>query len=735
MTHPSLRAHWSFASALLSVAMTVALAAFTAAPGGVSTVQAQACSPQIGIDAPAPGDTVSGSVTFSGWAVDLTSPGGSGVDQVRLYRDAPPEQGGTPLAVATVGIDRPDIDAANSLTGSMAGWTASVDFTDSPAGSSTVYIYAHTICGWTYATQVVSIDSSNVAAPPAPAQAAPAIQIFMDTPTAGAMVNNGQALNVSGWAVDASGAGTGVDTVRLFLDGPEGTGQPLGWANYGRSRPDVVSTSGNPAWDKSGFDLVWPIAGISAGSHVLYVYAHSTATGQWDYTTVPITVTSAGAGVPGAAATTATAPSNPNAVVRVEAPTGNAPITGPTVVRGYAVDCTTGNPATTIRYYAGNSTAGRLLGTVTVGTGSRDLTAICAGRGLTGSSNASFNFTVDPQSLGGSQSITIAADTVAGTGTATLAFGGSATTAGTGTTGTTGACTAAAALSPFTVSCGSSTGTTSMTGATTANPNAAPNPSATSSSYTACAPNYQTNNTGNPYYTGNNQNYMSAVQGSSPGCASTANSNYTACNPNYPQSNPNYPNNIPCTSTSSAQYGAQYNPNTAYNSGNYNAYTSYNGVNYPSTQYTGNQQYGNPYYNNTQTLSGYQYNNNAYPYNNTNPYYSSTTNNYPYTNSYNQYGNPYNTYNYNNNNAYGYPYSGYNNNTAYSGYPYGYGGNGAYGLPQGYAPNYVYNGNAGANYNPYGSGYGYNNYGYNNYGQNPYGNPYGNACGQYPFVC
>src|SRR5436853_141506 len=173
MTHPSLRAHWSFASALLSAAMTVALAAFAAAPGGISIVQAQACSPQIGIDAPAPGDT-----------------------------------------------------------------------------------------------QVASLESSNVAAPPPPAQAAPAITISMDSPTAGAIVNNGQALNVSGWAVDASGAGTGVDTVRLFLDGPEGNGQALGWANYGRSRPDVVSLSGHASRAKSGYDPVWPIAGRAPASRV-----------------------------------------------------------------------------------------------------------------------------------------------------------------------------------------------------------------------------------------------------------------------------------------------------------------------------------------------------------------------------------------------------------------------------------------------------------------------------------
>src|SRR5581483_11580230 len=162
-------------STVLAFATALAQTAIVAFPGEAPAVaQAQDCSPQIGIDSPTPGATVSGSADFSGWAVDLASPAGSGVDSVRLYRDAPPEEGGVGLAVATTGVDRPDIDAANNLSGSNSGWTASVDFSTLPSGDYTVYIYAHTMCGWTYATQPITVAAGST---PPPAAAASAIKI------------------------------------------------------------------------------------------------------------------------------------------------------------------------------------------------------------------------------------------------------------------------------------------------------------------------------------------------------------------------------------------------------------------------------------------------------------------------------------------------------------------------------------------------------------------------------
>ena len=676
---------WSIASAFLAAVTAMAQVAFSALPGGVSIAQAQACNPQIGIDAPAPGDTVSGTATFSGWAVDLATPAGSGVDSVRLYKDAPPEQGGIGLAVATTGISRPDIDAANNLTNSGSGWSADVDFSSIPSGSYKIFIYAHTMCGWTYAEQSVSVSSSESAAAPAPA--APAIQIALDSPTAGAMVNNGQAVTVSGWAVDGAGAGSsGIDSVRVFLDGQaDAGGQALGFANYGKTRSDVVNASGNPDWARSGFDLVWPVAGVSPGSHVLYIYAHSTATGQWDYTTVPVTVSSAGVG-PGSAGTTSGAASS-NAIVKIESPAGGVPLTAPTVIRGYALDCSNGYPAGTVRVYSGTNTSGKLLGSAQIGAGARELTSICSTSGLSGSANVGFTFTVDPSTLPpGAQAITVAADTTSGPVTATLSFGGGNpnANASASSAGASGTCTpsTSSVASPFAVTCP----TISTTPNTNANANSQFNSAQTNPN---CVPGAVYGN--GQFQNQNPQNY--AAQ-----CASV-NAN-TAYNTGYNNSQYNPAYNGQST----------YNPNpTNYNSTNYNP--AYNNANYNS--------YNQPAYNN--------YNNAAYPYQNTaynSQNYYGNQNQYPY-NNYNQYtptSYNYNTNPYSINGSYVNPYAqNYGANYGNYGNPYGYSG-----VPNGYSTNYAYAGNAGANYgNPYGNQYGTygGGYPYNGFG-NPYGNPY-----------
>src|SRR5581483_10678597 len=285
---------------------------------------------------------------------------------------------------------RPDIDAANGLTNSMSGWSADVDFSNSPSEDATIYVYAHTLCGWTYATQAVTISGSSNAGAPAPS----AISISLDSPSAGASITEGQTLDVAGWAVDTAGAGTGVDSVKLYLDGPaDGGGRPLGFAVYGKARPDVAASSGNPDWTRSGFDLSWAVSNVSPGSHVLYIYAHSIDSDQWDYTTLPIVVgggaTSAGA-YPGSnpAISQGAGATSANAVIRVESPTGA--VNGPTVLSGYAVDCGTGSPPADVRVYSGTNTSGKLLGTAII-TGARDLSSVCS-TCVSGSATIGFSF-------------------------------------------------------------------------------------------------------------------------------------------------------------------------------------------------------------------------------------------------------------------------------------------------------------------------------------------------------
>jgi len=82
--------------------------------------------------------------------------------------------------------------------------------------------------------------------------------ISIDSPADGATVTNGTQVDVGGWAADSAGPGTGVDMVRIYLDGRMDAGGTLaGNANYGGSRPDVATALGSANFTNSGFDYLW----------------------------------------------------------------------------------------------------------------------------------------------------------------------------------------------------------------------------------------------------------------------------------------------------------------------------------------------------------------------------------------------------------------------------------------------------------------------------------------------
>src|SRR5581483_228261 len=66
------------------------------------------------------------------------------------------------------------------------------------------------------------------------------IKVSVDSPSDGTNVDNGRRINVGGWAADTASPtnGTGVDVVRVYLDGPMDSGKLLGDAKYGHARND-----------------------------------------------------------------------------------------------------------------------------------------------------------------------------------------------------------------------------------------------------------------------------------------------------------------------------------------------------------------------------------------------------------------------------------------------------------------------------------------------------------------
>src|SRR5262249_50943028 len=67
------------------------------------------CGTVISVESPAPGAAVSGLVGISGWAVDPNASEGSGVASVMFSLNAPPDQGGIVLGLASYGQDRSDV--------------------------------------------------------------------------------------------------------------------------------------------------------------------------------------------------------------------------------------------------------------------------------------------------------------------------------------------------------------------------------------------------------------------------------------------------------------------------------------------------------------------------------------------------------------------------------------------------------------------------------------------------
>jgi hypothetical protein len=96
---------------------------------------------RMAIDVPRPGDVVSPSFRLAGWALDLASLEGSGVDTVHVW--AYPVSGGHPifLGLPVVGVGRPDVSAVYGGAFPSGGYdlqTAAL-----PAGDYDVVVYAH----------------------------------------------------------------------------------------------------------------------------------------------------------------------------------------------------------------------------------------------------------------------------------------------------------------------------------------------------------------------------------------------------------------------------------------------------------------------------------------------------------------------------------------------------------------------------------------------------------------
>ena len=207
--------------------------------GGAVTVTVRR-DPVVQIDAPTPGATVTQPFTLSGWAADMTSPSGTGVDMVRIIAV---RADGTTLALgnAMYGASRPDVAQYFNQPVLAPGFGMTI--TGLPAGRYTLLAEARsTATGLFERSASVGVTVSGT----------PPIGV-LDTPLAGASVAG--TVTVSGWAL----SDTGVARVAVYRDpmGSEAQQVWLGDATFVQgARPDVAAAfPGYPQHTRAGWGL------------------------------------------------------------------------------------------------------------------------------------------------------------------------------------------------------------------------------------------------------------------------------------------------------------------------------------------------------------------------------------------------------------------------------------------------------------------------------------------------
>jgi hypothetical protein len=216
------------------------------------------------IDQPLSGASISAGASFqvSGWIVDSSAEGWSGIDDVQVLL------GTTLLAHAAVGASRPDVASAtgNPYFGN-AGFQGVVSG-GVPAGQQTLTIVAHTPGKGSWSKDVAVNVTGGGTLTGSSTGSGLVLSIISPSPDDEVVSNN--SATIFGVAHDTrtrTDLGVGVDRVQVCLDGPcgEAGSQTLGDATFSGDNWSLQ-------WEPTRFNHV--------RHHVLFVYAHSAVTGE-----------------------------------------------------------------------------------------------------------------------------------------------------------------------------------------------------------------------------------------------------------------------------------------------------------------------------------------------------------------------------------------------------------------------------------------------------------------------
>lgn len=227
------------------------------------------------IDAPKADESLTQPFVVAGWAADLASPAGTGVDAVHVW--AYPDTGGSPVFAGAAQYgqwQRPD--AAGSLhTPALisSGYLLLVD--GLAPGGYTLVAFAHSTVTGAFTPRIVHVNIT--------ASAQPIIHVdSVATGNGGAFF--GPYVQLAGWAVDTRAtSGAGVSAVHVWAY-PTGGGTPifLGAATTDRAR-DITALLFGEQFTNSGWNVS---SALAVGTYRVVVFALSAVTGRFDNVSV-----------------------------------------------------------------------------------------------------------------------------------------------------------------------------------------------------------------------------------------------------------------------------------------------------------------------------------------------------------------------------------------------------------------------------------------------------------------
>lgn len=226
-------------------------------------------------------------VVVSGWVVDTTAQGWSGIDDVQVW-DAPMDLGGHKLASGSIQLNRPDVAA----TLGHPDWTASGFSATVPTGQTLGpvfwYVYAHTPSkGWWYTSTNLVLSGAAVTGDP---------RLELETPTVLATLHGGQPFTVRGYAIDRNATpaqGIGVDRVDVYFNGDRNSGLLVGRVTP--SEPNTLAAANGGQFANAGWHVVFQptswVPGLMDNQFTsITVYAHSSVTGRESQVTRQVTI-------------------------------------------------------------------------------------------------------------------------------------------------------------------------------------------------------------------------------------------------------------------------------------------------------------------------------------------------------------------------------------------------------------------------------------------------------------